>query len=66
MDLVYLHIYFLLNAIYPPYVCNFWYTLVGMCHGSVAERWLCKAEALGSIPGSATFLSFAVSKVFGQ
>ena len=31
---------------------------VGGCRGSVAERWQLKPEALGAIPGSATFLSF--------
>ena len=28
------------------------------CCSSVAERWQLKPEALGSIPGDATFLSF--------
>ena len=31
---------------------------VGGCHSSVAECWRLKPEALGSIPGGATFLSF--------
>ena len=31
---------------------------VGGCHSSVAERWWLKPDALGSIPGGATFLSF--------
>ena len=31
---------------------------VGGCRGSVAEHWRLKPEALGSIPGGATFLSF--------
>ena len=31
---------------------------VGGCRSSVAERWRLKPEALGSIPGGATFLSF--------
>ena len=31
---------------------------VGGCRSSVAERWQLKPEALGSIPGGTTFLSF--------
>ena len=31
---------------------------VGGYHGSVAERWRLKPEALGLTPGSTTFLSF--------
>ena len=31
---------------------------VSGCRSSVAERWRLKPEALGSIPGGATFLSF--------
>ena len=31
---------------------------VGGCRSSVAERWWLKPEALGLIPGGATFLSF--------
>ena len=33
-------------------------TVVGGCRSSVAEHWWLKPEALRSIPGSATFLSF--------
>ena len=32
--------------------------VVGGCHWLVAEPWQLKPEALGSIPGSTTFLSF--------
>ena len=33
-------------------------TVADGCRSSVAERWWLKPEALGSIPGDATFLSF--------
>ena len=32
--------------------------VVGGCHSLVAEHWRLKPEALGSIPGGTTFLSF--------
>ena len=32
--------------------------VVGGCHSLVAEHWQLKPEALGSIPGGTTFLSF--------
>ena len=32
--------------------------VVGWCHSLIAEHWRLKPEALGSIPGSTTFLSF--------
>ena len=32
--------------------------VVGGCRGLVAEHWWLKPEALGSIPGGTTFLSF--------
>ena len=32
--------------------------VVDGCHGSVAERWQLKPEALGLIPSSTRFLSF--------
>ena len=32
--------------------------VVGGCRNSVAEYWRLKPEALGSIPGGTTFLSF--------
>ena len=32
--------------------------VVGGCHSLVAEHWWLKPEALGSIPGGTTFLSF--------
>ena len=35
-----------------------WGVAVGGCRSSVTERWRLKPEALGLIPGSATFLSF--------
>ena len=41
--------------------------VVGGCRSLVAEHWRLKPEALGSIPGSNTFLfPFAVSKVYGS
>ena len=43
--------------------------VVGGCLSLVVEHWRLKPDALGSIPGGTTFLSFfpfAVSKVFGQ
>ena len=40
---------------YCYYICM---VVVGWCRSLVAEHWRLKPEALGSIPGGTTFLSF--------